>query len=66
MAVQSAVFGPTKLIAGEKNTITGFAYSGGGRGIVRVDVSVDDGKNSSLIFPPSISTDTPLLDRLQT
>jgi len=41
--VQSSVLGPSKLYAGEKNTITGFAYSGGGRGIVRVDVSIDNG-----------------------
>lgn len=43
MNVQSAMFGPTSLTAGEKNTINGFAYSGGGKGIVRVDVSIDGG-----------------------
>ena len=45
MGVQSAMFGPTQLNAGERNIITGFAYSGGGTGIVRVDVSVDGGES---------------------
>mmetsp|Transcript_12330 Transcript_12330/g.11163 ORF Transcript_12330/g.11163 Transcript_12330/m.11163 type:complete len:516 (+) Transcript_12330:66-1613(+) len=31
--------------AGEYQTIKGYAYSGGGRGIVRVDVSIDGGKS---------------------
>jgi len=42
--VQSALTGPNTLVAGEINTLRGYAYSGGGRGIVRVDVSVDGGK----------------------
>lgn len=45
MGVQSAMFGPTQLNAGERNIITGFAYSGGGTGIVRVDVSADGGES---------------------
>lgn len=45
MGVQSAMFGPTQLGAGERNTINGFAYSGGGKGIVRVDVSIDGGES---------------------
>lgn len=46
-AVQSAVTVPapnTPLIAGEYTTLKGYAYSGGGRGIIRVDVSIDGGK----------------------
>lgn len=42
--VQSTITGPDKVVAGEVNTLKGYAYSGGGRGIVRVDVSVDGGK----------------------
>lgn len=45
--VQSAITYPTKgtfLSAGDIHTIKGYAYSGGGRGIVRVDVSIDGGK----------------------
>ncbi len=45
--VQSAITCPHqsgKFIAGETNTVKGYAYSGGGRGIVRVDVSIDNGK----------------------
>ena len=44
MGVQSAMFGPTQLETGVSNTINGFAYSGGGKGIVRVDVSIDGGE----------------------
>ena len=38
--------GPTSVAsvtAGEPLTVKGYAYSGGGRGIVRVDVSIDNG-----------------------
>lgn len=45
--VQSAIMVPksgTVLHPGP-NMIQGYAYSGGGRGIVRVDVSSDSGKN---------------------
>ena len=42
--MQSAITGPNTLVAGEINTLRGYAYSGGGRGIVRVDVSIDGGK----------------------
>ena len=45
--VQSVVTVPRKnstLTAGNTHTIRGWAYSGGGRGIVRVDVSIDGGK----------------------
>lgn len=44
--VQSAItLGPgATAIAGEPFTIKGYAYSGGGRGIVRVDVSTDGGR----------------------
>ena len=31
------------VTAGEPLTVKGYAYSGGGRGIVRVDVSIDNG-----------------------
>lgn len=44
--VQSAITVPppgTMVPLDEPLTVTGYAYSGGGRGIVRVDVSVDDG-----------------------
>lgn len=53
--VQSAITYPTKgtiLQAGDIHTIKGYAYSGGGRGIIRVDVSIDGGKtwkNAKLI-----------------
>ncbi len=45
--VQSAITFPThetKFIAGDIHTVKGYAYSGGGRGIVRVDVSIDGGE----------------------
>lgn len=45
--VQSAITYPAKdtvLSAGDIHTIKGYAYSGGGRGIIRVDVSIDGGK----------------------
>eukprot|EP01039_Chlorochromonas_danica_P000025 gene25-28_t len=44
--VQSAItLSPqATAVAGETLTVKGYAYSGGGRGIVRVDVSVDGGK----------------------
>jgi sulfite oxidase len=45
--VQSAITFPhasSPFTVGEKNTVRGYAYSGGGRGIVRVDVSIDGGK----------------------
>lgn len=44
--VQSAITLPrpgSKVAAGEPVTVRGYAYSGGGRGIVRVDVSADNG-----------------------
>jgi sulfite oxidase len=41
--VQSVVLGPLEVTAGETATLSGYAYSGGGRGIVRVDVSTDKG-----------------------
>ena len=49
MPVQSAIFSPlpnAKCVDGAGSTIDvkGFAWSGGGRGIVRVDVSADNGK----------------------
>lgn len=45
--VQSAItLNPTAAaVAGEPFTVRGYAYSGGGRGIVRVDVSIDGGKS---------------------
>lgn len=46
MPVQSAIFSPPPGYAaepGESLDVKGFAWSGGGRGIVRVDVSADDG-----------------------
>lgn len=51
LPVQSAIASPlpgaTVLVDGEDDIVTveGWAYSGGGRGIVRVDVSYDGGKN---------------------
>jgi sulfite oxidase len=45
--VQSAITSPSPgstLTAGDIHTVRGYSYSGGGRGIVRVDVSVDGGK----------------------
>jgi sulfite oxidase len=42
--VQSSILMPTQLIAGQTNVVSGYAYSGGGRGIVRVDVSIDNGQ----------------------
>jgi sulfite oxidase len=42
--VQSVFFSPERLLAGEVNTLKGYAYSGGGKGIVRVDVSLDGGQ----------------------
>ena len=46
MPVTSMVTTPstTQRLEPGKNTLKGFAYSGGGRGIVRVDVSIDAGK----------------------
>ena len=48
MPVQSAILSPLPDAAvaevGEDLTIKGFAWSGGGRGIVRVDVSSDNGE----------------------
>lgn len=35
---------PIQVTAGEPLTVQGYSYSGGGRGIVRVDVSIDGGK----------------------
>ncbi|CAE7556367.1 Suox, partial [Symbiodinium microadriaticum] len=45
--VQSAITVPPPnfaVTAGSVLTVKGYAYSGGGRGIVRVDVSIDGGK----------------------
>ncbi len=45
--VQSAITLPrpnSKVAAGQPFAIQGYAYSGGGRGIVRVDVSADGGR----------------------
>lgn len=36
--------GTVAVTAGEPLTVRGYAYSGGGRGIIRVDVSIDGGK----------------------
>lgn len=46
MPVTSAITYPQKsaVLPAGSHTLKGFAYSGGGRGIVRVDVSVDGGK----------------------
>ncbi len=44
--VNSAITVPlpdAKLAAGEPITVQGYSYSGGGRGIIRVDVSIDGG-----------------------
>lgn len=47
MPVQSAILSPRQGAAvaepGDEIEVKGFAWSGGGRGIVRVDVSADDG-----------------------
>ena len=46
--VQSAITYPSKnhkLIKNNNEKIVGYAYSGGGRGIIRVDVSIDGGNN---------------------
>jgi sulfite oxidase len=46
--VQSAVTVPrpdSSVVAGETFTAQGYAYSGGGRGIIRVDVSADGGRS---------------------
>jgi len=49
LPVTSAICYPTDGTevdqAEEELTVKGYAYSGGGRGILRVDVSVDDGKS---------------------
>ena len=53
--VQSAITHPTPTIGEERVsisseeplTVKGYAYSGGGRGIIRVDVSIDNGKTWS-------------------
>lgn len=42
--VQSAITNITRAISGDKTVVQGFAFSGGGRSIVRVDVSADGGK----------------------
>jgi len=42
--VQSAITNVVKANGNNKTTVQGFAFSGGGRGIVRVDVSADGGK----------------------
>jgi len=46
MPVQSVILSPqpgAKLEPGDEVTVRGLAWSGGGRGIIRVDVSADDG-----------------------
>ena len=45
MPVTSMITTPslTQHLEPGNNTLKGFAYSGGGRGIVRVDVSIDAG-----------------------
>jgi sulfite oxidase len=40
----SAGSASAQAVAGEPLTVKGYAYSGGGRGIIRVDVSIDGGK----------------------
>ena len=42
--VQSAITNIIREKSGEDTTVQGFAFSGGGRGIVRVDVSADGGR----------------------
>lgn len=42
--VQSAITNVLKANGSDKTTVQGFAFSGGGRAIVRVDVSADGGK----------------------
>eukprot|EP01083_Nonionella_stella_P048245 129113_1 len=45
--VTSAITAPdheSKVVRGQTCTVKGYAYSGGGRAIVRVDVSLDNGK----------------------
>ena len=37
--------GPPRHVASAPVTVQGYAYSGGGREIIRVDVSLDGGKN---------------------
>jgi sulfite oxidase len=47
LPVQSAITEPTqnaRVRAGEEISVRGYAWSGGGKGIVRVDVSADGGK----------------------
>ena len=47
LPVTSGILDPptgTKCEVGESVTFSGYAYSGGGNGIVRVDVSFDGGK----------------------
>jgi len=59
LPVQSAICHPrdgTLIEPGAKTiTATGYAYSGGGRGIIRVDVSADGGKHwhTAKFLPPS-------------
>jgi len=45
--IQSAITvpPPNSILKSGYNLLKGYAYSGGGRGIVRVDVSIDGGKN---------------------
>ena len=46
--VTSAVTGPdenSQVVRGQVMECTGYAYSGGGRAVVRVDVSIDGGKS---------------------
>ena len=48
LPVTSGILDPkcgSEIEVGETLTLSGYAYSGGGHGIVRVDVSFDGGKN---------------------
>jgi len=57
------VGGIAQVTAGEPLTVKGYAYSGGGRGIIRVDVSIDGGKNwvnADLTEGSSVSTKQPV------
>ena len=59
--VQSAICEPSTGASisadNEEITIKGYAYSGGGRGIVRVDLSLDGGKTW---FNPELNTNSEL------
>lgn len=68
MPVQSAICDPTDMddVLVEKNSKTipvkGYAYSGGGKMIIRVDISIDGGKNwitADLLDQPKNSDGTP-------